>query len=164
MSDKIEVKLMGLILDPVSKTPVMILKPENRDKVIPIWIGINEANTITMELENIVPPRPMTQDLIRRIISRLKYKVDKVVINEIVDNTYYAELYIKNREKIEIFDCRPSDAVAIAIKNKSKIYISEQVYSNFNLTGIAPDILYNENKIEKWFNSLNSKDFGEIEQ
>lgn len=164
MTDKIEVKLLGLILDPVSKTPVMILKPESREKVIPIWIGINEANIITMELENIVAPRPMTQDLIREIVLRLQYRVEKVVINEIVDNTYYAELHIKKGEAFEIFDCRPSDAIAIAIKNKAKIYITEQVYANFNLTGIAPEILYNEDKIERWFNSLNSKDFGEIEQ
>ena len=122
MTEQIEVQLMGLVLDPVSKMPVMLLKPEKLEKIIPIWIGISEANNITIELENITSPRPMTHDLLNSVIRKFDYIVDKVIINEIQDNTYYAELHIGNGSDSKVLDCRPSDAVAIALKTKAKIY------------------------------------------
>ncbi|MEN8154921.1 MAG: bifunctional nuclease family protein [Acidobacteriota bacterium] len=163
MSEQIEVHLMGLILDPVSKMPVMLLKPENLDKIIPIWIGISEANSITIELEKIKSPRPMTHDLINSLIEEFHFKVDKVIINEILDNTYYAELHIGNGVDSKILDCRPSDAVAIALKSEAKIFISDQVYQNFDVSGISNDFFDSEDKVENWFNSLSKEDFGEVE-
>ena len=163
MPEQIEVQLMGLILDPVSKTPVMLLKPENLEKIIPIWIGISEANSITIELEKIKSPRPMTHDLLNSVIKNLEYKVEKVIINEILDNTYYAKLYISNGRESKILDCRPSDAVAIALKSRAKIYISDQVYNNFDVSGISQEFFDSEDKVENWFNSLSKEDFGEIE-
>jgi len=163
MQDQIEVQLMGLILDPVSKMPVMLLKPDNLEKIIPIWIGISEANSITIELEKISSPRPMTHDLLNAVIEKLKFKVDKVIINEILDNTYYAKLYIGNGSVSQVLDCRPSDAVAIALKSNAKIYISEQVYQNFDISGISHEFFDSEDKVENWFNSLSSEDFGEVE-
>ena len=163
MQEQIEVQLMGLILDPVSKMPVMLLKPDKLEKIIPIWIGISEANTITIELEKITSPRPMTHDLLNSIIEELKFKVDKVIINEILDNTYYAQLHIGNGNISRILDCRPSDAVAIALKSNAKIYISEQVYRNFDLSGISHEFFESEDKVENWFNSLSKEDFGEVE-
>ncbi len=163
MSEQIEVHLMGLILDPVSKMPVMLLKPEKFEKIIPIWIGISEANSITIELEKIKSPRPMTHDLLNSLIEEFHFKVDKVVINEILDNTYYAELHIGNGNDLKILDCRPSDAVAIALKSEAKIFISDQVYQNFDVSGISNDFFDSEDKVENWFNSLSKEDFGEIE-
>ena len=163
MSEQIEVNLMGLILDPVSKMPVMLLKPEKLEKVIPIWIGISEANSITIELEKIKSPRPMTHDLLNSLIEEFSFKVDKVIIHEIVDNTYYAELHIGNGNDTRILDCRPSDAVAIALKSEAKIFISDQVYQNFDVSGISNDFFDSEDKVENWFNSLSKEDFGEIE-
>jgi len=163
MSEQIEVNLMGLILDPVSKMPVMLLKPEKLEKIIPIWIGISEANSITIELEKIKSPRPMTHDLLNSLIEEFNFKVDKVIIHEIVDNTYYAELHIGNGKDTRILDCRPSDAVAIALKSEAKIFISDQVYQNFDVSGISNDFFDSEDKVENWFNSLSKEDFGEIE-
>ncbi len=163
MSENIEVNLMGLILDPVSKMPVMLLKPEKLEKIIPIWIGISEANSITIELEKIKSPRPMTHDLLNSLIEEFSFKVDKVIIHEIVDNTYYAELHIENGNDTRILDCRPSDAVAIALKSEAKIFISDQVYQNFDVSGISNDFFDSEDKVENWFNSLSKEDFGEIE-
>ena len=165
MEKLIEVKLIGMVLDPISRTPVMILKPDEEKKIIPIWIGGNEANAITMELENIHPPRPMTHDLIRDIIINLNAKVEKVVVTDIVDNTYYAELYVTEKDNTSsVIDCRPSDAVAIALKNKVKIYISEYVYNTSILSDFFSDFLHDEEKLEKWFNSLSPDDFGNVEQ
>lgn len=162
----VEVTLMGLILDPISKSPVMIIKPvENGfEKVLPIWIGLNEAAIITNEIEKIKSPRPMAHDLMGKMLDRFKGKLDKVIINDIIDNTYFAELYIKSGENLEVFDCRPSDAVALALKKKSRIFITEKVYKNFDKSDIYPEYLYGEERIETWFNSINSEDVNEIEQ
>lgn len=164
MRELIEVKLVGLILDPVSKTPVVVLKPIDDEKIIPIWIGRAEANAITMELESISAPRPMTHDLIKNILNNFDSVVEKVVITDIIENTYYAELYLKKNDDVIIVDSRPSDAIAIALKNKSKIYISEYVYAKSVLSDFFTDFLNNEDKLNNWFDSLCSNDFGNIEQ
>ncbi len=166
MEQLIEVKLMGLILDPISKTPVMILKPLNDQKIIPIWIGGFEANAITMELENISAPRPMTHDLIKNMLGKFNAKIEKVVVTDIIENTYYAELYIirDGTDDPDIVDCRPSDAVAIALKNHSKIYISEYVYSTSIVSDFFTNFIQGDEKLDNWYNSLSDDDFGNIEQ
>jgi bifunctional DNase/RNase len=164
MEQLVEVKLMGLIMDPISKTPVMILKPINDKKIIPIWIGGFEANAITMELENIAPPRPMTHDLIKNLLVHFNAQVEKVVVTDIVENTYFAELYVRHNGEVVPVDCRPSDAIAIALKHKSKIFVSEYVYNSSILSDFFTNFLDNEEKLDKWFNSLTPDDFGNIEQ
>ena len=151
-------------MDPISKTPVMILKPVNDKKIIPIWIGGFEANAITMELENIAPPRPMTHDLIRNLMFHFDTEIDKVVVTDIVENTYFAELYVKHNNEITAVDCRPSDAIAIALKCKSKIFITEYVYNSSVLSDFFTNFLENEEKLDSWFNSLSPDDFGNVEQ
>lgn len=164
MEKQIEVKLIGLVLEPVSKAPVVILKPIDENKIIPIWIGEFEANAITMELEDITPPRPMTHDLTNDIMIHLGAAVDKVVITDFVENTYYAELYIRKGGDMFAIDSRPSDAVAIALKNRAPIYISEVVYNTAVLSDFFSHFVHNEERFEKWFNSLSSEDFGNVEQ
>ncbi|MCP5047886.1 MAG: bifunctional nuclease family protein [bacterium] len=164
MTQQIEVKLIGLVLEPVSKAPVIILKPVEENKIIPIWIGEFEANAITMELENIAAPRPMTHDLINDIILHLSSRVEKIVITDFVENTYYAELYIRKNDELFVIDCRPSDAVAVALKNRVKIYISDVVYNTAMLSDFFSNFVHNEERFEKWFNSLSSEDFGNVEQ
>ena len=151
-------------MDPISKTPVMVLKPVNDKKIIPIWIGGFEANAITMELENIAPPRPMTHDLIRNLMFHFDTEIDKVVVTDIVENTYFAELYVKHNDEIIAVDCRPSDAIAIALKCKSKIFITEYVYNSSVLSDFFTNFLENEEKLDSWFNSLSPDDFGNVEQ
>ncbi len=164
MEKQIEVKLVGLILDPISKTPVVILKPVAENKIIPIWIGEYEANAITMELENITPPRPMTHDLFKSVLCHLDAAVEKVVVTDVVENTYYAELYLRQKNDIKIVDCRPSDAISIALKNKARIYISEYVYGTSVLSDFFANYMYNEERFEQWFDSLSTEDFGNVEQ
>ena len=164
MDELIEVKLVGLILDPISKTPVIILKPYDDNKIIPIWIGTNEANAITMEMEKIEPPRPMTHDLIKHLLLHFDARVEKVVVTDIVDNTYLAELYIRNNLQTTAIDCRPSDAVAIALKNEAKVYITSRVYNNSIFSDFLNNILQDDERFNDWFDSLSSDDFGNVEQ
>lgn len=164
MEQLIEVKLVGLIMDPISKSPVMILKPLQDKKIIPIWIGGYEANAITMELEDIAAPRPMTHDLFRNMFFQFEAQLEKVVVTDIVENTYYAELHIRSEGDLKVVDCRPSDAVAIALKNQSRIYISQYVYSTSILSDFFCNFIHSDEKMEEWFNSLCSDDFGKVEQ
>ncbi len=164
MDKLIEVKLIGLVLEPVSKAPVIILKPLDENKIIPIWIGEFEANAITMELESIVAPRPMTHDLINDVISHLSARVEKIVITDFIENTYYADMYLCRHGNISVIDCRPSDAVAIALKCQAPIFISEMVYNTAVLSDFFSHFVHNEERFESWFNSLSTEDFGVVEQ
>ena len=164
MEKFVEVNIVGLIMDQISKSPVMVLKALNAKKVIPIWIGLNEANAIALELENVSSPRPMTHDLLKNIMCNLEAVLDRVVITDIVQNTYYAELVIEKDGEQRIIDCRPSDAVALALKNRAKIYVSKQVLETSVLADVFSNFLSGEEKIDSWFDSLSSEDFGGIEQ
>ena len=164
MEPFIEVNLVGLIMDQVSKSPVMVLKAMSEKKVIPIWIGMNEANAIAMELENVCSPRPMTHDLLKSVMGNLEANLARVIITDIVENTYYAELHIEKDGEERVIDCRPSDAVALALKNRSKIYVSKQVMETSVLSDMFSNFLNGEEKIDQWFDSLAADDFGEIEQ
>lgn len=164
MEKFVEVNIVGLIMDQVSKSPVMVLKALNEKKVIPIWIGLNEANAIALELENVSSPRPMTHDLMKSIMANLEAVLAKVIITDIVENTYYAELIIEKDGEQRVIDCRPSDAVALALKNRAKIYVSKQVLDTSVLADVFSNFLSSEEKIDNWFDSLSADDFGEIEQ
>jgi uncharacterized protein len=164
MEKFVEVNIVGLIMDQISKSPVMVLKALNEKKVIPIWIGLNEANAIALELENVSSPRPMTHDLLKSIMANLEAVLAKVIITDIVENTYYAELYIEKDGEQRIVDCRPSDAVALALKNRAKIYVSKQVLDTSVLADVFSNFLSSEEKIDQWFDSLSKDDFSEIEQ
>jgi bifunctional DNase/RNase len=164
MEPFIEVNLVGLIMDQVSKSPVMVLKALSEKKVIPIWIGMNEANAIAMELENVCSPRPMTHDLLKSVMGNLEAILSRVIITDIVENTYYAELHIEKDGEEKVIDCRPSDAVAMALKNRSKIFVSKQVLETSVLSDVFSNFLNGEERIDQWFDSLATDDFGEIEQ
>lgn len=156
--------LVGLIMDQVSKSPVMVLKALDGQKVIPIWIGLSEANAIAMELENVCSPRPMTHDLMKNIMQDLEAVLARVIITDIVENTYYAELHIEKDGCEKVIDCRPSDAVALALKNRAKIFVTPQVLETSVLADVFTNILSGEERIDKWLYSLTADDFGEIEQ
>lgn len=144
MEQHVKVTLYGLMADPISNTPVMVLKPETEEKLFPIWIGSNEANAISMELEKIKSPRPMPHDLISNIIYCFNGSIDKVVITDMEDTTFYAKLYLKMGDEIKTIDCRPSDAITLALKYDSNIFIEKEVYQSYTLsdqkTGFLNDI------------------------
>jgi len=158
------VNVVGLIMDQISKSPVMVLKPLDDSKIIPIWIGMSEANSIALELERISSPRPMAHDLITRIMDNLDAELTKVIITDIIENTYYAELYLEKNGDVKTIDCRPSDAVALALKNGVKIFVSRQVLETSVFADVFSSFFNGEERIDSWFNSLTPNDFGEIEQ
>lgn len=124
----VEAKVSGVVLDPLSNTPVVILKEVMGKRVLPIWIGMMEANAIVAELESMKFPRPMTHDLLRDVLGTLKCKVTKVIVSDLKDNTYYAEIYLETQDgREEVVDSRPSDAIALALRTSSPILIKEEV-------------------------------------
>jgi uncharacterized protein len=124
----IEVKVGALIMDPNSNTPIVVLKGVEGETILPIWVGAYEANAIALEIEKMVPQRPMTHDLLRNIIVETGYTVERVIVTDLRDNTFYAsiELLGKNNEKISL-DARPSDAIALALRADCPIFIAQKV-------------------------------------
>jgi bifunctional DNase/RNase len=125
---EIEVKIRGLMMDPSSGTPIIILKDVSSETMLPIWVGAYEANAIALEIEKITPQRPMTHDLLRNVITEMGASVERVVVTELRDNTFFAMIVMKNRagESIMI-DARPSDAIALALRTDCAMYVNEEV-------------------------------------
>jgi len=125
---EIEVKIRALMMDPNSGTPIIILKDVQSDTMLPIWVGAYEANAIALEIEKIAPPRPMTHDLLRNLITELGVRVERVVVTRLQDNTFYAEIEMRNSEGALIsLDSRPSDAIALALRADCPIYVDMEV-------------------------------------
>lgn len=122
-----EMKVAGLTVDPFTNMPIVILKDNDEKNTVPIWIGLLEASAIATQLENIELPRPMTHDLLKNILDTLKVDVVRIEVNDLKDNTFYATLYVKLDGKTYAIDSRPSDAIAIALRTDSPVYISEEV-------------------------------------
>lgn len=125
---EIEVKIRGLMMDPSSGTPIIILKDVNSDTMLPIWVGAYEANAIALEIEKIAPQRPMTHDLLRNLITEMGARVERVVVTELRDNTFFAVIEMRNSEgEAMMLDSRPSDAIALALRADCPIYVNEDV-------------------------------------
>lgn len=120
-------KVSGLTIDPFTNTPIIILKDLEEKSVLPIWIGLLEASAIATELENIQLPRPMTHDLVRNILDKLKVEVKKVEVVDLKDNTFFANLHLMVSQKTIVLDARPSDAIALALRTKAPIFVNEKV-------------------------------------
>jgi len=155
----IEVKVVNVAIDSNSKMPVIVLKEKTGEKTLPIWIGLFEAQAIALALENVKPPRPLTHDLAKSLIEKLKGRVDKVVISDLRNNTFYAQILIKrNGESIKV-DSRPSDAIALALRLNVPIFIDETVLDKVTIGGkpIGDDEL---EEFRKRLKDLKPEDFG----
>jgi bifunctional DNase/RNase len=155
------VKMMvrGLALDPITNMPIIILKDAEDRKALPIWVGIFEANAIALELEKIATPRPMTHDLIKNILDHLGATVQRVVINDLRDNTFYAVIEITvNGNRIPI-DSRPSDAIAIALRVNAPIYVADAVITKAKSIDVSDEKEEND-RWRQWLETLKPEDFG----
>lgn len=124
----IEVKIGALIMDPNTNTPIVVLKGVENDAILPIWVGAYEANAIALEIEKIVPQRPMTHDLLRNFILETGYRVSRVVVTDLKDNTFFATIELINKNGIKtVLDARPSDAIALALRMDSAIFVEQKV-------------------------------------
>lgn len=152
-----QMKVSALVLDPQTNTPIVILRDLKNELSLPIWIGLLEATAIASELENIQFPRPMTHDLIRNCFEFLNVKVERVEVCDLRNNTYYALLYLRDRDHISPVDARPSDAIAIALRTKAPIFVKEDVITKSNRTQETPRVFDEENR-EKWSELLEQLD------
>ncbi|ACO04735.1 MAG TPA: bifunctional nuclease family protein [Persephonella sp.] len=153
----IEMSVQGITLDPVTNMPIVVLKGKESEDILPIWIGIFEANAIAMQLEGVERPRPMTHDLIKNLINSLSASVEYIHIHDLKANTYYAEIsLILNGERI-VIDSRPSDAINIALRCNAPIYVSEAVLKQ---SRIENEIETEEEEIQDWLESIKPEDFG----
>jgi hypothetical protein len=160
----IEMKVSGLTIDPVTNTPIVILKDVNEKKAIPIWIGLFEASAIATELEKISFSRPMTHDLLNDILKALDIEVIKIEVNDLRNNTFFAMIYLMKDGKHFTIDSRPSDAIALALRAKAPIFVDEKVIEksrsvDFEKSATGVDKL-NEEKIREFLENLSPEDFG----
>ncbi len=130
----IEMFVGGLVLDPNTQAPVVVLKNESGDVHLPIWIGVAEATSIASAIKELQMARPLTHDLMMEFINEAGYRVERIVITELRDSTYFAELIIAQGDKAVIFDCRPSDAIAVALRASAPIFVAQQVLEQAQIT------------------------------
>ncbi len=154
-----EFKIRGLMMDPITNSPIIILQDVKKNTLLPIWVGIFEANAIALQVERIDTPRPMTHDLIKNIFLHLDAEIYKVVVTELKDNTFYAMIHLKlNGEPIAI-DSRPSDAIALALRTDSPIYVTDDVINNSRNITLDKENLDPE-EVRKWLENLNPEEMG----
>lgn len=156
---EIEMTIKGLMIDPITNMPIVILKDKDGNRILPIWVGIFEANAIALQIENVSTPRPMTHDLLRNILGDLKATVQKIVVCELRDNTFYAMIYLDRAGELMAVDSRPSDAIALALRTKSPIYVEESVVESAKGIDLTKDTTDSE-KLQKWLENLNPEDLG----
>ena len=156
---EIEMTIKGLMIDPITNMPIVILKDKEGNRILPIWVGIFEANAIALQIENISTPRPMTHDLLKNVLGDLEANVQKIVVCELKDNTFYAMIYLDRDGKLIAVDSRPSDAIALALRTKSPIYVEESVVESAKGMDLAKETTDSE-KLQKWLEGLNPEDLG----
>ena len=154
---EVEMKIRGLMMDPVTNMPIVILKDINGNSVLPIWVGVYEANAIALEIEKIPTARPMTHDLIRNLLFGLETGVKKVVVSDLKEDTYYAVIWLERDGKMIALDSRPSDALAIALRLDCPIYVDEMVLKTSRAVISESDT--NE-ETKRWLEGLNDEDLG----
>lgn len=161
----IEMKVTGLTIDPFTNMPIIILKDLEEKSALPIWIGLIEASAIATELEKIQLARPMTHDLMRNILQSLNVRIDKIEVNDLCDNTFYARIYLQSSGKDYMIDSRPSDAIALALRTQAPIYVDKKVIEKSRQVDVRGEMKEGEGKGEqqKWaqfLENLNPEDFG----
>ena len=155
----IEMTIKGLMVDPITNMPIVMLKDMQGDRVLPIWVGIFEANAIALQIENIATPRPMTHDLLRNVIKDLDGTVERVVVCDLRDNTFYAVIYLNVRGESVAIDARPSDAIALALRTRSPILVEETVIDNARTVDLSSD-REDSKHLKKWLEDLDPDDLG----
>jgi hypothetical protein len=159
---EIEFKIKGLMMDPLTNSPIVVLQDTTSDTLLPIWVGIFEANAIALQIEKVDTPRPMTHDLIKGLLNHLEARVTKIVVTELKDNTFYALIFLDVAGKTITVDSRPSDAIALALRMDSPIYVTDAVISkSASASSSAPSAERSSpEEIRRWLESLNPEDLG----
>jgi uncharacterized protein len=156
---EIEMSIRGLHVDPITNMPIVFLRETGGERVLPIWIGISEANAIAQQIENVQPPRPMTHDLLKNVIDELGGRLERIVVSELKDNTFYATLQLHSDHGTLIVDARPSDAIALALRSGARIFVEEAVIQSArSLEDPTPQP--GLKRVEKWLENLTDDELG----
>ena len=155
----IEMSIKGLMVDPITNMPIVILKDKEGERVLPIWVGIFEANAIALQIENIATPRPMTHDLLRNIITDLDGRVDRIVVSDLKENTFYAIVHLTVRGERIAVDARPSDAIALALRTRAPIFVEDTVIDHAKTVDFTTEKA-DADRLHKWLESLDPEDLG----
>ena len=156
---EVEMKIRGLMMDPVTNMPIVILKETDTETVLPIWVGIYEANAIALEIEKVSTPRPMTHDLLRNLLVGLDATVIKIVVTELKDDTFYAVIWLDRGGEVVSIDSRPSDALALALRMDCPIFVDDEVLKNSKLATTAADRVTSD-ELRKYLENLGEDDLG----
>jgi len=159
---ELEMKIKGLMIDPITNMPIIILRDPASSAVLPIWVGIFEANATALQIEKIVTPRPMTHDLLKSILSTLQTSVEKIVITDLKENTFYALIVLNQAGQTVPIDSRPSDAIALALRTGSPIFVRKDVIEKAKNTDLTKDAGESE-RIRKWLENLDPDEMGKYE-
>ena len=156
---QIEMTIKVLMVDPITNVPIIILRDRDGEKVLPIWVGISEAHAIALQIENVSTPRPMTHDLLRNVIHDLQASVQKVVVCDLQDNTFYALIYLARNGETVAIDARPSDAIALALRSRAPIFVEDTVIDHAKMVEFSPEQA-DADRLHKWLESLDPDDLG----
>lgn len=156
---EVEMTIRGLLMDPVTQMPIVVLKDVAGDTVLPIWVGVYEANAIALEMEKVSTPRPMTHDLIKNVLTGLETQVHKVVVTELREDTFYAVIWLERGGEVISIDSRPSDALALALRVDCPIFVDDLVLKTSKQAANASDRL-SADELRKWLEGLNDEDLG----
>ena len=157
---EIEMKIRGLMLDPVTQLPIVILRDLSGDSVLPIWVGAYEANAIALEIEKVVTPRPMTHDLIKNVLLGAEMNIHKVVVSELKEDTFYAVIWLERGGELMSIDSRPSDALAMALRLDCPIFVDEDVLKSSKVSQAVSDKT-NSDELRRWLEGLGDEDLGQ---
>ena len=155
---EVEMKIRGMMVDPASNMPIVVLKDVNGTAILPIWVGVYEANAIALEIEKVATPRPMTHDLIRNLLFGLETGVKKVVVSDLKDDTFYAVIWLERNGEMIAVDSRPSDALAVALRLDCPIYVEESVLKSSK--SVATVTEGGGEDLRRWLEGLNDEDLG----
>ena len=155
----VKMEIKGLLMDPVSNMPVVVLRDAANGVFLPIWVGIFEANAIALQMEKITTPRPMTHDLLKNLLGELDAKVEKIVINDLKDNTFFARIHLLRGETRWNIDSRPSDAIALALRVDAEIFVEEDVLEKSKTLRPDGDETDPE-RLKKWLEEVNPEELG----
>ena len=158
-NEEVLMRIKGLFMDPLNRMPIVVLADSRNDSLLPIWIGMAEASAIAMQLENVMPPRPMSHDLMRNIAEGLGARLEKVVVNDLNDNTFYAVMVFQTHQGPMVLDARPSDAIALALRFQAPIYVRENVLKEASTV----DLESSQEALQQWLENLEPEDLGKYQ-
>jgi hypothetical protein len=156
---QIEMSIKGLMVDSVTNMPIVVLRDKTGVRVLPIWVGIFEANAIALQIDNVTTARPMTHDLLRNVIHDLNASVEKIVVCDLQENTFYALIYLALAGVTVTVDARPSDALALALRTRAPIFVEESVIENAKPIDLPTD-KHDPERLQQWLDSLDPDDLG----